>query len=556
MLIRCIRVFGASSLVLVLLGADPSRGEAAAARAEPPFDLLIRNGRIVDGCGAPWQRGDVAVRDGRIAAIGRLGDVAAKQTLDAADLVIAPGFIDMMGQTASPFLADPRAGDNLLTQGITTINCGEGESAAPLGEEESQRAGWRTMAEYFARLERAGLPINVVQTVGHTQVRRVVLGEIDRRATPEELDRMKALVREAMDAGATGLSSALIYPPAVYAPTEELVALAAVTGEYGGRYYTHMRNEGDRLLEAIDEALAIGAAAKTPVHIFHLKAAGRANWPKMDQALARIRAARTGGQAVAADVYPYLNNGLDLVSFVHPRHAAQGPEVLKTRLADPAVRAEIRRELEQGGTWENWYRHVGSSWDNVVVGSMEQGPYTDQNGKSLAEVARAVGKDPWDVFFELSAQGAFALPRSMSEANLIKVLREEFVAFDTDVGPAGGSRIASHPRAYGSFPRVLARYVRELGVLSLEAAVARMTSVAANELNLPDRGRLAPGLPADLVVFDPDTILDRATLAQPSEQSRGVRHVVINGRLVIEDGRPTTALPGQILRNPGQREKR
>lgn len=531
----------------------PPETKVANRTTEPPFDLLIKNGRTVDGCGTPWQPGDVAIRAGRIVAMGRLGAREAARTVDAAGLIVAPGFIDMMGQTASPFLTDPRAGDNLLAQGITTINAGEGDSAAPLGDDEGKRTGWRTMAEYFDKLDRVGMPINVVQTVGHTQVRRIVIGEVDRRATPAELERMEGLVREGMEAGAVGVSTALIYPPAVYAPTEEIVALAKVAGAYGGRYYTHMRNEGDRLLEAIDEALAIGAAAKTPVHIFHLKAAGQANWPKMEQAIARIKSARAAGQPVAADIYPYINNGLDLVSFIHPRHAAQGTDALRKKLGDPAVRAEIRREMETERSWENWYRHIGSDWNNVVLGGMEKMPYVSHGGESLAAIAKALNKDPWDVFFEISQQGAFALPQSMSEANVIKAMRQEFVSFDTDVGPAGGSHIATHPRGFGAFPRVLARYVRELGILPLETAVSRMTAVAANELMLADRGRLAPGLAADIVIFDEDQIRDQATLARPAEPSQGVRHVIVNGQLVLTDGKPVAAKPGRVLRGPGYR---
>jgi N-acyl-D-aspartate/D-glutamate deacylase len=258
-------------------------------QGQAQYDLLIRHGRIVDGTGAPWYRADVAIRDGRIAAIGSLAEARATRTIDAAGLVVAPGFIDMMGQTAAPFVQDHRAAVNLLTQGITTINCGEGRSDAPLGEEDSRKLGWRTMREFFALLEKSRLPLNMVQTVGATQLRAIVVGLEDKRATPEQLERMKALAREAMEAGAIGLSTSLIYPPAVYAPEEEITELAKVAGAYGGRYYTHMRNEGDQLLEAIDEALRIGKAANTPVHIFHLKTAGRANWGKMDLALRASR---------------------------------------------------------------------------------------------------------------------------------------------------------------------------------------------------------------------------------------------------------------------------
>jgi N-acyl-D-aspartate/D-glutamate deacylase len=521
--------------------------------AEPDLrcDLLLMGGCVVDGTGAPWYLADIAISDGRIAGIGRLDRSKADRVLDLAGLTVAPGFIDMMGQTGAPFLKDPRAADNLLTQGITTLNAGEGQSDAPLEERTAHAAGWKTMAEYFRALDRAGLPLNVVQTVGHTQVRRIVLGESDRQATPDELEQMKRLVRESMEAGAIGLSTALIYPPAVYASTDEIAALARVAGEYGGSYFTHMRNEGDRLLEAIDEALAIGKAAGTPVHIFHLKAAGKTNWPKMEQAIARILAARASGQQVTADIYPYIHNGLGLESFLHPRHSASGKEALKHRLAEPATRAQMRREMETLGGWENWYRHIGADWDNVVLSQIHAPEYSHHAGKSLGQIAREAGKDPWDLFFTIVPAGCSALPQSMSEANVIKALREDFVSFCTDMGPLGATDALVHPRGAGAFPRVLARYVRELGVITLEHAIARMTAVAANDLKLYDRGRIAVGAEADLVVFDPNRVRDRSTFAEPTLVAEGIRHVLVNGRFVIENGKTTPARPGRLLRRPG-----
>jgi len=517
------------------------------------FDLILKNGKVIDGTGAPWFYADVGIRDGRIAAIGRLSSADSGKALDVNGLVIAPGFIDMMGQTGSPFLSDPATGMNLLAQGITTINAGEGDSAAPLAGDDARRAGWSTFREYFDRLDTAGMPVNVVQTIGHTQVRRVVLGEVDRRPLPAELEKMKALVREAMEAGAIGVSTALIYPPAVYASTEEISDLARVAGEHGGGYFTHMRNEGDRLLEAIDEALSIGKTADCRVHIFHLKAAGRQNWGKFELAIARIKAARATGQSVAADIYPYINNGLGITAFIHPRHAAEGPAALRRKLDDPALRAEIRREMETNFEYENWYRHIGFDWDRVVLGEMTDPQYAKMGGQSLGAVARAVSKDPWDVFFDMARRDVFCLPQTMSEANLIKAMREEFVSFCTDVGPAGGSSIASHPRAAGAFPRVLGRFVRDLGAISLERAVAQMSAVAANEVFQFDRGRLAAGLPADVIVFDPLTVVDRATFAEPRKLAEGVQHVIVNGKLVLEGGKFTGARPGRVLRGPGYR---
>ena len=525
---------------------------AGVCQGQTGYDVVLRNGRIVDGTGAPWYRGDVGVRAGKIAAIGRLDGAASTNVIDVRGMIIAPGFIDMMGQTAAPFLKDPRAAVNLLTQGITTINCGEGVSDAPLNDADGRRQGWRSMSEYFAALERAGLPMNMAQTVGHTQVRTLTVGLQDRQATPEELEQMKALVREAMEAGAIGLSTSLIYPPAVFANEAEITQLAKVAGEYGGRYYTHMRNEGDRLLEAIDEALRIGRAAGTPVHIFHLKTAGRANWGKMDLAIARIQAARAAGEQVAADIYPYVNNGLGIRALIHPRHSAQGPEELVRRLNDTATMKVIRSEMETGSGWENWYAHVGRDWDRVVVAGMETATFAPHNGKSIGEIARETRRDPWDVFFSIARTGAFAMPQSMSEANKIKAMRQEFISFDTDAGPAptGGAQRVSHPRAYGAFPRVLSRYVQDLGVLSLESAVQRMSAVAANEIMAYDRGRLSPGLAADIVVFDEQAVRDRATFAAPNLPSEGIRYVLVNGVLVISDGKYTGATPGQVLRRP------
>lgn len=519
---------------------------------QTPYELVLRNGRIVDGTGAPWYRGDVAVSGGRIAAIGNLRGSAATRVIDVEGMVIAPGFIDMMGQTAAPFLQDPAAAVNLLTQGITTINCGEGASDAPLNETDGKRRGWRTMSEYFSKLESAGLPMNMVQTVGHTQVRMLTVGLEDRQATPAQLEQMKALVREAMEAGAIGLSTSLIYPPAVFASEAEITELAKVAGEYGGRYYTHMRNEGDKLLEAIDEALRIGRSAGTPVHIFHLKTAGRANWGKMDQAIARILAARAAGEQVAADIYPYVNNGLGIRALIHPRHSAQGPKELLRRLNDATTRSEIRKEMETLAGWENWYAHVGHDWDRVVVAGMDGGMFASHNGKSIAEIARSSGQDAWEVFFAIAKEGAFAMPQSMSEANKVKAMRQEFISFDTDAGPApsGGAQRVSHPRAYGAFPRVLARYVRDLGALSLEGAIQRMSAGAANEIMAYDRGRLSPGLAADIVVFDEQAVTDRATFATPDAPAEGIRYVLVNGTVVIADGKYTGAKPGRVLRRP------
>ena len=523
------------------------------AAEEPKFDLVIRGGRIVDGSGAPWYVADVGIRAGKIARIGRIDAAAGTTVIEATGLVVAPGFIDMMGQTASPMIEDPKAAMNLLTQGITTINAGEGASAAPLSADEGKHQGYTTMTEYLALLDMNGLPVNVVQTVGHSQVRRMVIGDVERRPSPEELKRMQDLVREGMEAGAIGVSTALIYPPAVYATTEEIAALAKVAGESGGRYYTHLRNEGDQLLEAIDEALEIGRLGNAPVHIFHLKTAGRQNWGKMPLAIAKIKAARAAGQQVGADIYPYINNGLEISALIHPRHFAEGREKFRGRLSDEALRKEVRNEMETVGGWENWYRHVGQDWDKIVIGQTNDSKYKDVIGQSVAAMAKAKNEDPWVTFFNLVQAGAFALPQSMTEANKILAMQQEFVSFCTDVGPAGAQQYVSHPRAAGSFPRLLAHYVRDLGAISLERAVAQATAVAANEILAYDRGRISEGLAADICIFDYEKLADKATFTQPAALSEGVKHVVVNGVLVLKDGKFTDKRPGRVLRGPGYR---
>lgn len=515
------------------------------------FDILLRGGRVVDGTGAPWYGADIGISGGRITAIGRLNPEHAARVLDAEGLIVAPGFIDMMGQTATPMMRDPATALNLLSQGITTINAGEGGSAAPLSADEEIRTGWQTMGDYFQLLDLKGLPVNVVQTVGHTQVRRLVMGDVDRRPTDDELQQMQALVREGMQAGAIGVSTALIYPPAVFAETEEIAALAAVAAEYGGRYYTHMRNEGDLLLPAIDEALEIGKMSGAAVHIFHLKAAGKQNWGSMPLAIARIRQARAQGQEVTADIYPYVNNGLGIAAFIHPRHFAEGRETLLRRLGDDALRREIRTEMETTSGWENWFRHVGGDWNRVVIGQTDHRKYSSYAGKSVAEIAAAESEDPWDTFFALVQSGAFALPESMTDANKILAMQQEFVSFCTDVGPAGGSSSASHPRAFGAFPRMLSKYVRDLGAVSLEQAVSQASAAAANAIQARDRGRIAVGLAADVIAFDYDAVADRATFAEPHAVSQGMKYVIVNGELVWNDGKQTDRRPGRVLRGSG-----
>ena len=527
-----------------------------------PFDVLLTNARVVDGAGNPWFRADVGVRGDRIAAVGNLTGQGASRTIDAADRVVAPGFVDMMGQASLVLITDPPSAESKLRQGITTYLSGEGGSAAPQSEAtlanppviDGDTLRWRRYSEYFAIMERYGIPINVVHDVGLTQVRRVVLGDEDVAPTPEQLEQMKALVREGMEDGAVGVSTSLIYPPAIYASTEELVALSAVAGEYGGVYFTHMRNESHAVLEAIREALTIGEGAGVPVHIYHLKAAGQRNWPLMDEALALIDSARTAGMDVTADIYPYVRNGIGLGSFLHPRHYARGTGAFLATLGDPDLRARLREEVETDPDWENWYQHVGMDWNNVLIVSASDAVDPGVVNRSVAEAAEVLGTDPWNAFFDLVQAGGVSVnPLSMNEEQKWAALRAPFVMIDTDASPVNPASVSStHPRAFGAFPRVIAKYVMEDGVITLEEAVRRMTSLAAHRLGMYDRGIVAPGMAADLVVFDPARLRDRADFgADATLQSEGVDYLFVNGALVIDDGELTDARPGRLLRRGG-----
>jgi N-acyl-D-aspartate/D-glutamate deacylase len=366
---------------------------------------------------------------------------------------------------------------------------------------------------------------------------------------------MKELVEQAMRDGAVGLSTALIYPPGTYATTEEIIELARVAAAHGGVYFTHMRNESSRLLEAISEAIRIGEEAGLPTHIYHLKAAGEENWPLMSQALKRIQEARDRGVDVTADIYPYIRNGIGLRSFIHPRHYAAGAEPFLRTLSDSAVREALRQEIGDTADWENWYRHVGKNWDNVLISSVGRSVDPSFTGLSVQEVAARRGVDSWTAFFDLVQQGeVFVSPKSMNEEQKWEALRAPFVALDTDAAPINPATAAKalgqsfHPRALGAFPRVLAKYVREEKVISLEEAVRKMAALPANRLKLRDRGRISPGLAADLVIFDPEKIQDRATFTDPLLHSVGIEYVLVNGELVLEGERFLGAMPGQVIR--------
>lgn len=552
-------VAGAALLAAACTEPAPPSGQPA---ADAPFDVLLTGARVVDGAGNPWFRADIGLRGDRIAAVGNLSGRAAGRTIDAAARVVAPGFVDMMGQASLVLITDPPSAESKLRQGITTYLSGEGGSPAPQSDAtlsnppviDGDTLRWRRYSEYFAIMERYGIPINVVHDVGLTQVRRVVLGDEDIAPAPEQLEQMKALVREGMEDGAVGVSTSLIYPPAIYASTDELVALSAVAGEYGGVYFTHMRNESHAVLEAIREALTIGEGANVPVHIYHLKAAGQRNWPLMDEALALIDSARTAGMDVTADIYPYVRNGIGLGSFLHPRHYARGADAFLATLDDPELRAQLREEVETDPDWENWYQHVGMDWNNVLIVSASDAVDPGVVNRSVAEAAEVLGTDPWNAFFDLVQAGGVSVnPLSMNEEQKWAALRAPFVMIDTDASPVNPASVSStHPRAFGAFPRVIAKYVREDGVITLEEAVRRMTSLAAHRLGMYDRGIVAPGMAADLVVFDPARLRDRADFgADATLQSEGVDYLFVNGELVIDNGELTDAKPGRLLRRGG-----
>ena len=545
---------------LALLGAcatTPASGPAPSA----PYDLLIRGGRIVDGTGSPWYRGDVAIRGDRIVAVGLMPGARARDTIDATGLVVAPGFIDMLGHSEYPLLRDPRA-ISKITQGITSEITGEVTSVVPVNQNTLReldaatraRVTWTDLDGYFAALESARPAINLGTFVTVGSVRRYVMGDANRPATPAELEQMRGLVDGAMRQGAMGLSSGLIYAPASYASTEEVTELARVAARHGGGYATHMRSEGDRLVEAIEEAIRIGEGAGTWVQIHHLKASGRANWGKMRPAVAAIEAARARGVDVTADQYPYVASGTGLDATIPNWAHAGGNDSLLARLRDPATRARIRAELTgAGGT--DW--QIGTSAGGpggVMIAGVSVDSLRRYQGMRLNELAAARGQEvPEAVFDLLLADNAntSAIYFSMSEEDLELGLRQPWVSIGIDAGArAADSTITSrpHPRAYGSFPRILCRYVRERRVITLEDAVRKFTALPAARVGLADRGVVKAGMFADLTLFDPATVCDRATFENPVQTSVGIRHVLVNGTPVLRNGTPTGARSGRGLR--------
>ena len=553
------------SLAVLLLLALP----AAAQR----YDVLIRNGRVVDGSGNPWFYADVGIVGDRIVFVGRAGKGAtAKRTLDATGLVVAPGFIDMLGQSEVNLLIDKQAVSK-LTQGITTEITGEGESVAPLDQAilDEQKEflehfhltiDWRTLDQYFTRLEKQGAGINLGTYVGAATARRMVMGSADRPATPPELERMQAVVAQAMDEGALGVSSALIYAPGNYASTDELIALAKVASAHDGIYASHMRNEGSTEMEALAEAFRIGREANIPVEIFHLKAAGNKNWGKMAQVVAAIQQARAEGIDVTADQYPYTGAATSLGAVIPPRFHAGGKDAFLARLKDPAQRAAIRQEIVDDKTKiENLWQEAGGG-DGVLVVGVLAPELKKYEGKTITQIAAEQHKDPLDTVMDFVAadrDNTGCVYFIMKEEDVRLAMQQPFVSVGTDYGevnpegPLGESK--SHPRAYGSFPRILGKYVREEHVLRLEDAIRKFTSLPAQREKLQQRGLLRPGYFADVTIFNPDTVIDVATYDNPNRPSQGIEFVLVNGVLELEHGRFTGQLGGRPLRGPGYVKK-
>ncbi|MGQ0815119.1 MAG: N-acyl-D-amino-acid deacylase family protein [Gemmatimonadota bacterium] len=529
------------------------------ATPDAPYDLLITNGFIIDGTGSPWFRGDVAVRGDRIAAVGRLTQARARDTIDATGLVISPGWIDMLGHSEYSLLTDGRALSK-ITQGITSEITGEVNSVVPVNERTLKELGfaredsvtWRDLAGYFARLERQGTAINLGTFVTVGSVRRYVMGDANRAASAEEMAQMEALVEHAMQQGAMGLSTGLIYAPASYAPTQEIAQLAAVAARYGGGYATHMRSEGARLIQAIDEAIRIGESANTWVQIHHLKASGKANWGKLREAVATIEAARMRGVDVTADQYPYRASGTSLDAIIPNWAHAGGTDSLLARLASPLIRDSLRREIMGPEQRVELIGESSGGPTGVLLAGFRTDSLRTYNGMFLSDVARQRAQHPIDALFDLllaDAAAVSAIYFSMSEDDIEYALKQPWVSVGIDASSRDTIvRSHPHPRAYGSFPRILCRYVRERAVITLTDAIRKFTALPAARIGLSDRGVIKTGMFADLTIFDAERVCDRATFEQPVQTSVGIQHVVVNGIAVLRDGKPTGAKPGRGLR--------
>jgi N-acyl-D-amino-acid deacylase len=533
-----------------------------------PFDVVIVNGHIVDGTGSPWYSGQIGIRNGRVVVIGNLEAAPRKQTIDAAGKVVAPGFIDMLGQSEATILVDPRLPSKIY-QGITTEITGEGNSIAPVNaamiaadhssyEHLKINSDWTTLREYFARIERQGMGINLASYVGATSVRRMVLGDADVQPTPVQLAAMQTLVRQAMQDGAVGLSTALQYAPAPYAKTDELIALASEAAKFGGIYATHMRSEGDGVLESVDEVARIGREAHIPVEIWHLKAAGKANWGRMPVIVAKIQGYRDAGLDMSANTYAYTAWFNTFSAFIPPWAHDGGDAKLIERLKDPTTRARIRKDmLNPKGDWDNEWQEIPGP-EAIQIAVVQNPELVPLQGKRLSEVAVLWKEDPIDALCDILIKDkAFTEVAvfGMDEPDVKLALQQPWVSIDNDSQGASRDGLLGqehpHPRAYGTFPRILRKYVREEHALTIEDAIRKFTALPAQRMRLTDRGVLKQGMWADIVIFDQKTIRDLATFEQPNQLSQGMDYVLVNGVPVISEGKMTGALPGKVVRGPG-----
>ncbi len=533
------------------------------------FDVLIKNGTVYDGTGRAPRRVDVAIKGDRIVAVGNLRRASARKVVDARGLAVAPGFINMLSWSTESLIVDGRS-QGEIRQGVTTQIMGEGWSMGPLNERLKKQVTaeqddlkfdieWTTLADYLRYLEKRGVSQNVASFVGATTIRQYVLGESDVQPTPAQLQEMRELVRQAMEDGALGVGSSLIYAPAFYAKTEELIELCKVAARYKGKYISHLRSEGNEWVEAVEELIRISREAGLPAEIYHIKAAGRQNWNKVDRVIALVNAARRSGLKITADMYMYPAGSTGLNASLPPWTMDGGYEALFKRLEDPATRQKIATEVRTpSDKWENLYLAAGSP-DRVLLVGFKSEKLKPLTGKTLAEVAKMRGKDPIETIMDLILEDRSRVGTVyflMAEQNLKKELRQPWVSLGSDgasMAPEGVFlKSSTHPRAYGNFARLLGKYVREEKVISLAEAVRRLTGLPATNLGLDRRGFLRTGMFADVVVFDPQTIADRATFEKPHQYSVGVNHVFVNGMQVLRDGEHTNAKPGRALWGPGK----
>ena len=552
------------TIVPAMFGQEQSQSPVSA-----DFDVIIRGGTVYDGTGAEARQADVAIRGDRIAGVGDFKSAKAKTVVDAKGLAVAPGFINMLSWSTESLIQDGRS-QSEIRQGVTTEIMGEGESMGPVNDrvrEHMLRAQsdikydikWNTLAEYLQFLEKRGISCNVASFIGATTIREYVIGFEDKPPTAEQLDQMRELVRKGMEAGALGIGTSLIYPPAFYSKTDELIELCKVAAKYQGKYISHMRSEGNQLFEAFDELLQIAREANIPAEVYHIKAAGQKNWPKEDELLARIESAQKEGVNVRANMYTYTAAGTGLDACLPPWTEDGGYPALFKRLRDPATREKIKAEVKiDSDKWENLYLAAGSP-DKILLVGFKSDKLKPLTGKTLAEVAKMRGKDPIDTAMDLIAEDESRIGTVyylMSEENVKKELRKPWISFGSDEASQAPeppfTKSNPHPRAYGNFARVLGKYVRDEKIIPMKEAIRRLSGLPASNLGLDHRGFLKEGMFADVVVFDPATITDHATFEKPHQYATGVKHVFVNGVQVLKDGEHTGAKPGRALWGPGK----